>query len=239
MNVHQIYTDSPLRNYNYIVELGNGEVAVVDPIYPKLINEWLVENNRVLAVVLLSHGHHDHVAGVDELVQQHGAQIWGHKDSYKKIDRILEDGEKISTALGEMEVIETPGHTMDHLCFLFYESGKQVEIITMDTVFNAGIGNCKNGGNLDVFVETILDLNEKVEDQVILWPGHDYIENNLRFTLSIEPENEDAKELLEQVHKEGSVKFRTNFATERKVNLFLMTKDVEEIKKLRNKRDKW
>ncbi|MFG1522814.1 MBL fold metallo-hydrolase [Halobacteriovorax sp. ZH1_bin.1] len=239
MNVHQIYTDSPLRNYNYIVEMGNAEVAVVDPIYPELINEWLAANERQLAVVLLSHGHYDHVAGVEALVKEHGAQVWGHKDSFKSVDRILVDGEKIPTSLGELEVIETPGHTMDHLCFLFFESGKQVEIITMDTIFNAGIGNCKNGGNLEVFVDTILALNERVEDQVILWPGHDYIKNNLNFTLANDPDNEAAKQLLERVESEGSIGFQTNFETERRVNLFLMTNDKERIKDLRHKRDNW
>lgn len=239
MNVHQIYTDSPLRNYNYIIELGNGEVAVVDPIYPELINDWLAQNKRQLSVVLLSHGHYDHVAGVEALASEHGAQIWGHAKSFANLDRILVNGERIATPSGEFEVIETPGHTMDHLCFLFYESGRQVEIITMDTIFNAGIGNCKNGGNLDVFVETIVNLNNKVEDQVILWPGHDYIETNLRFTLSIEPDNEAAKKLLDEVHSQGSVSFQTSFATERKINLFLKTKDIQELKELRKKRDIW
>ncbi len=239
MNVHQIYTNSPLRNYNYLVELGNAEVAVVDPIYPDQINDWLKAHGRTLAVILLSHGHHDHVAGVAELKAQHGAQVWGHEDSYEKVDRILKDGEKIPTALGEFEVIATPGHTMDHLCFLFFESGKQVEVITMDTIFNAGIGNCKNGGNLDIFVKTITMLNKRIEDQVVLWPGHDYIEHNLNFTLSIDPDNKEAKELLERVHSEGSIGFETNFEIERKVNLFLKTMDEERIKELRHKRDKW
>ena len=74
---------------------NDAEVAVVDPIYPELITDWLSEHKRHLSVILLSHGHHDHVAGVDALVSKYGAQVWGHEDSFKKVDRVLRDGERI------------------------------------------------------------------------------------------------------------------------------------------------
>ena len=72
-----------------------------------------------------------------------------------------------------------------------------VAVFTGDTLFNAGVGHCRSGDG-DALYNTIVNHFHSLDDQVTVYPGHDYLENNLRFTLSIEPANIAAVAWLER-----------------------------------------
>ena len=79
----------------------------------------------------------------------------------------------------------------------------QPALFSGDTLFNAGAGNCHNGGNPEELYATFVDQLAKLPDDTRVYPGHDYIENNLRFTLAREPDNAAAKALLPEVSGPG------------------------------------
>jgi hydroxyacylglutathione hydrolase len=233
MSVHQLYTESPLENFNYFIELNETDVAVVDPLFPDQVLEWCQDNQKTLKVAIISHDHHDHVAGMMELKSHHGIELWAHESICEDypIDRRLVDGDNFEIQGGECEVLFTPGHQYNHICLLGKDDkGKHDWLITMDTVFNAGVGNCKNGGDPAVLYESIKRIGEYVDDGAMIYPGHDYIENNLKFTLDREPDNESAKKLLKLATQVGGRNVETDLGKEKEVNVFfrLDSKTIRE-----------
>jgi hydroxyacylglutathione hydrolase len=110
-------------------------------------------------------------------------------------------GEKIALDTGvELQVLDTPGHTFAHLCFLVLENSEVKAVFTGDTLFNAGVGHCRSG-DAEVLYQTISKQFHCLPDNVVVYPGHEYLENNLRFTLSLEPDNHNAQAWLERAIK--------------------------------------
>lgn len=235
--VHKFYTDSPLRNYNYLFDLNEDDVAAIDPLFPEQIESWCQSNKKTLKVILVTHEHPDHIHGLKELATKFDTEVWAHplmKAHIGHLDRELNEGDEIEVHGGSLRILHTPGHTPTHICLLFNqiinEKKKQAELVAMDTVFNAGVGHCKLGGDPKILYKTIVRLGSELEDQVILHPGHDYIEKNLSFTLTVEPDNTRAREVLAEVEKVGSLNFVTTIGLEKEINTFfrLDSKSIRE-----------
>ena len=58
-------------------------------------------------------------------------------------------------------------------------------VFSGDTLFNAGVGNCRNGGNVHDLYQTVVNIYDELDDEVIVYPGHDYLLNNLKFSKSV------------------------------------------------------
>jgi hydroxyacylglutathione hydrolase len=97
----------------------------------------------------------------------------------------------------ELEVLDTPGHTMSHVCLL-WRNGAGGKFFSGDTLFNAGAGNCHHGGHPEALYNTFSQVLSHLGDAVELYPGHDYLERNLAFTLDREPGNTEARRLLDR-----------------------------------------
>ena len=201
MKIHQVYTASELRNFTYLIELENGSAIVIDPWNESVVNRLLADNKLSLKVIINTHEHWDHIQGNEALVTQHGCEVWAHKNGQGKIpglSRHLCAGERIALGSGlELKVLDTPGHTFAHLCFLVLEQSVVKAVFTGDTLFNAGVGHCRSG-DAEVLYRTISEQFHCLSDDVLVYPGHDYLENNLRFTLSLEPHNLNAKTWLQR-----------------------------------------
>jgi hydroxyacylglutathione hydrolase len=103
-----------------------------------------------------------------------------------------------------------------------------------DTLFNAGAGNCHNGGHPEELYKTFSQQLAKLADETLIYPGHDYIENNLRFTLSREPDNRRAQEMLEKLKgQDPSRAYVSTLAVEREINTFFRLTSPSVIAKLR------
>mgnify|MGYP003687677561 CR=1 FL=1 len=89
-------------------------------------------------------------------------------------------------------------------------------MITGDTVFNGGVGNCKNGGDPHDLYQTIKSFFIPLEDSVVIYPSHDYFLTNLKFAKSIDPSNQNIDNYI----------FKTE--AERKLNKFSLTNIGQE-----------
>jgi len=236
MKVHQVYTQSVLRNFTYLIELDNKTAIVLDPWDEHIVNSLLIEKNLTLKAIINTHEHWDHVQGNLALVEQHQCEVWAHVNGQGKIPgltRTLSEGELITlNDSAQLRVLDTPGHTLAHLCFLVQLNGHSEAIFTGDTLFNAGVGHCHSGGDVDVLYNTIAEQFYTLEDHIKVYPGHEYLENNLNFTLSLEPTNQDAKEWLERVKKTDPCinPLTTTIGDEKKFNTFFRL-DNQEIRK--------
>jgi hydroxyacylglutathione hydrolase len=132
----------------------------------------------------------------------------------------------------ELEALDTPGHTMSHVCLL--SRTDQPALFSGDTLFNAGAGNCHNGGHPEALFDTFSQQLAKLRDDTLIYPGHDYIENNLRFTLSREPDNRRAQAMLEKLKgQDPSRAYVSTLAVEREINTFFRLTSPSVIAKLR------
>jgi len=98
----------------------------------------------------------------------------------------------------------------------------QPGLFSGDTLFNAGAGNCHNGGHPDELYETFERQLFSLADDTLIYPGHDYLVNNLQFTLDREPDNESARQMLSDYGgQDPDNALITMLGQERKINTFL------------------
>jgi hydroxyacylglutathione hydrolase len=233
MKIHQIFTNNVLRNYTYYIEFDNSDVIIIDPWDAKEAKKFIESKQLTLTTIINTHEHWDHTQGNQELVDKYGCEVWAHKVGQGKIpaqSRLLEPGESIRfDKETTMQVINTPGHCQAHLCFIIEHNSEPYCIFTGDILFNAGVGNCHNGGDVEDLYETICTKISTLPDSIIIYPGHDYLENNIRFTLKHEPSNTQAKLWLEKYQQVdiNDHPLTTTLADEKQINTFLRLDNKE------------
>ncbi|MCF6287756.1 MAG: hydroxyacylglutathione hydrolase [Proteobacteria bacterium] len=238
MQIHQLYTGSVLRNFTYFIELADKTAYVIDPWDAEQTNKFLEHNNLQLIGIINTHEHWDHIQGNQQLVHLHNCEVWAHANGQGKIpglSRVLRANELIHlTDSYTLQVLDTPGHSQAHLCFMILFDNHPKYIFTGDILFNAGVGNCHNGGDVEDLYATIKNHIACLPDDVIIYPGHEYLKNNLEFTLSREPNNKVAQQWLDKYTQTyvDSKPLTTTIADEREINTFLRLENQEIINNL-------
>ncbi len=237
MIVRQIWTGNAWRNFNYLIACPEtGEALAIDPLDHAKCLRLAKDEGLEITQVLNTHEHRDHTGGNEALVAATGAKLLAHagaKDRIAGIDRGLVAGDVVKVGRTvELEVLDTPGHTMCHVCLCAH--GERKALFSGDTLFNAGAGNCHNGGDPGALYETFARQLGKLPGDTQVYPGHDYIENNLRFTLDREPDNADARALLAQVGGQDPARpYVSTLAVEGRINTFFRLGSAGVIARLR------
>lgn len=171
---------------------------MIDPWDGESLLTWAEQEGVKLTGVLNTHGHHDHTRGNEALAKAGVA----HRAS-----------------LPILSAHPVPGHTMDHVAFGLIGSP---HFFPGDTLFQAGVGNCKNGGDPGVLFHTVQELGRILTDESVIHVGHDYLAKNLSFALHVEPTNSAAHARLKEL--EGQVSYELEphtWAQEKQLNPFL------------------
>ena len=237
MLVEQIWTANAARNFNYLIACGEtGEALAVDPLDHRKCLAFARDRGWQITQILNTHEHWDHTGGNRAMIAATGARLLAHanaRDAIEGIDRGLGAGDVISVGKTvELEALDTPGHTMSHVCLLSHSSTPA--LFCGDTLFNAGAGNCHNGGHPEELYETFAGQLAKLPDDVLIYPGHDYIANNLGFTLDREPDNQAAQRLLEQVgSQDPNEALVSTLGMEKEINTFFRLQSPSVIARLR------
>jgi hydroxyacylglutathione hydrolase len=101
-------------------------------------------------------------------------------------------------------------------------------------LFNAGAGNCHGGGHPEHLYHTFASQLAKLPDETLVYPGHDYITNNLSFTLDREPDNEKAAALLQDVQdQDPDQALVSTLGLEKEINTFFRLHSPAVIARLR------
>ena len=237
MIVEQIWTANAYRNFNYLIVCPEtGEALAVDPLDHKKCLAAARNKGWEITQILNTHEHGDHTGGNRAMIAATGARLLAHKNAKSKIpniDRGLAAGDVVRVGKTvELEALDTPGHTMSHVCLLSHTDTPA--LFCGDTLFNAGAGNCHNGGHPHELYATFATQLAKLPDKTRIYPGHDYIINNLNFTLDREPDNAKASELLTNVKNQdpGNALVST-LGLEKEVNTFFRLHSPTVIAKLR------
>ncbi|MDR2215888.1 MAG: MBL fold metallo-hydrolase [Nevskiaceae bacterium] len=237
MIVERLWPNTPLRNYHYLVVCAEtGDALAIDPWDADLVARIAREHGWTITQILNTHHHHDHCAGNEALRALTGATVMAHANAAATIgnvDRKLKDGDVISVGKSvEMECLDTPGHTLSHVCL--FAHADQPALFSGDTLFNAGAGNCHNGGDPDRLYETFVNRLAHLPENTRIFPGHDYLLNNLGFTLDREPDNEAAAQLRSQIQgREALAMPVTTLADEQRINTFFRLQNPEVVENLR------
>jgi hydroxyacylglutathione hydrolase len=237
MIVERIWTGNAYRNFNYLIACPEtGEALAIDPLdHEKTLNTARARGWRITQV-LNTHEHHDHTGGNAQVVAATGAKLIAHHKAGGRIagvDRGVKAGDVIKVGRTvDLECLDTPGHTLCHICLRSHTD--RPALFSGDTLFNAGAGNCHNGGDPDELYTTFVKQLAALPGDTLVYPGHDYIENNLRFTLSREPDNAAAHERLPTVTNHDPAKSAvTTLAEEKTFNTFFRLTSPTVIAKLR------
>jgi hydroxyacylglutathione hydrolase len=223
MIVERIWTGNAYRNYNYLIACPQtGEALAIDPLdSEKCLNTARVKGWQITQI-LNTHEHHDHTGGNEAVVAATGAKVIAHHMAAGKIagmDRGVKAGDIIKVGKHiELECLDTPGHTMCHICLRSHTD--EPALFSGDTLFNAGAGNVHNGGDVGALYATFVEQLALLPGNTRVYPGHDYLENNLKFTLAREPGNEAARKLLPAAVGKDPAPEVTTLDQEMEINTF-------------------
>lgn len=237
MIIEQIWTANAYRNFNYLIACPEtGEAMAIDPLDHKKCLAAAKNAGWDITQVLNTHEHGDHTGGNKAVIAATGAKLLAHanaKDSIPGMDRGLSAGDVIRVGKTvELETLDTPGHTMSHVCLLSHTDTPA--LFCGDTLFNAGAGNCHNGGHPNELYHTFASQLAKLPDTTQVYPGHDYITNNLEFTLDREPDNARAKSLLADIgNQDPGQAMVTTLGLEKEINTFFRLHSPSVIARLR------
>lgn len=238
MLVEQVWTNNAYRNFNYLVACAEtGDALAIDPLDVRKCLDAAGKHGWTITQILNTHEHGDHTGGNEALVRETGARVIAHRDAGKRIAGGIDQGVSAGDVIRvgstvELECLDTPGHTMCHICLLAHSDTPA--LFSGDTLFNAGAGNCHNGGHPEALYETFATQIHRLDDATLVYPGHDYLANNLRFTLDREPGNQAAERLLgKYADQDPANAFVTTVADERDINTFFRLDSKTVIERLR------
>ncbi len=211
--------------------------AVVDPGDAAPVIAWLEQNpSWVLGDILVTHHHHDHVGGVEQLKKLTGAKVYGPaNENIPARDVDLQDNDRITVLGLDFAVYAVPGHTLGHIAY--YHQGV---LLCGDTLFAAGCGRLFEGTPEQM--HTSLERLAALPADTLVYCTHEYTQSNLKFAQAVEPHNDDIAERVAQVAQlraRGEMTLPSNLALEKRTNPFLRTSETSVKQKAdeRNGRD--
>lgn len=186
---------NPFQENTYVVYDETNEAIIIDAGCYTLPDVEKVENfisskNLVVKYLITTHGHIDHILGIDSLRNIYKVKCLAHGgdipliqtapthalmfglifEKSPEIDTLVEEGDKITFGNSTFEVIHTPGHSMGGVC---YYSPKQKILFSGDTLFRGSIGRTDlMGGNYEALIASITHKLLTLGDDVVVYPGH-------------------------------------------------------------------
>jgi len=182
MKIEQIYTGCLAQGAYYIE--SNGEAVIIDPLRDtKAYTDRANASGAKIKYILETHFHADFVSGHLDLQVYTGATIvFGPNAKTEFISHIATDGEILQVGSCTIEVLHTPGHTMESTCYLLRdENGKQVAVFTGDTLFIGDVGRpdlAQKAGELTkedlagYLYDSLRNKLMPLENDITVYPAH-------------------------------------------------------------------
>ena len=186
------YIAGPVQANNYLVYDENSKEAVLIDCsdYVQEIVDVVKKENLKVKAILLTHGHFDHVLGINSMKEALGAKAYVHHgdeeqvehtseimmmfglpfnlDINPKLDGTLKNINNLTLGTQKVEIIETAGHTPGCVCYLI-----ENVLFSGDTLFQGSVGRTDlPGGDFSQLRHSIKDVLFKLDDNIIVYPGH-------------------------------------------------------------------
>jgi len=219
-------------NYMYlIVDRGTMKAFVVDPVEPESVMKEVKDQKVELVGILTTHHHWDHAGGnkkLVELVSGEGGKlaVYGGDDRIEGLTNKIGQDDKINLGSLEIDCLFTPCHTSGHICYYIKSENSETQkpaVFTGDTLFVAGCGRFFEG-TPEQMHEALIGKLGNLPNDTFVFCGHEYTVNNLKFALSVEPNNEHAQDKISWARDQRSEMTPTVPSTigeEKKINPFM------------------
>jgi hydroxyacylglutathione hydrolase len=175
-------------NFGVLVhDPDSGATAAVDAPEAPPVEAALRATGWRLTDILVTHHHHDHTGGIEELKQRHRCRVVAPEaeaDGIPEVDETVREGAEVRVGALAARVIETPGHTAGHISYVF--PADKLAFVG-DTLFSIGCGRVIEG-TPEMMWQSLLKLRGLPDDTQI-YCGHEYTLANIRFAKTIEPGN--------------------------------------------------
>ena len=201
--------------------------VIVDPGQAQPVIDFLEMKRLNLDAILVTHHHFDHIEGVLPLKAKYpNVNVYGPRgDQIEGLDKHVSEGDRfiLTEIKQEISVLETPGHTLDHLTYVC-----NGHIFCGDTLFSAGCGRLFEGTPAQMYLSFQKLL--AFPDKSLLYGGHEYTLSNIAFARHIEPDNlilkqEEAR--IKALCESNTPSLPTSIALEKKINPFVRVNEAD------------
>ncbi|WP_312203090.1 hydroxyacylglutathione hydrolase [Kosakonia cowanii] len=214
-------------NYIWVLSEDDGRCLIVDPGEAAPVLRAIEEHQWQPEAILLTHHHNDHVGGVQALRDAFpDVVVYGPAETqHKGTTQIVAEGDTVTVLGQDFSVFATPGHTLGHICFFSFPY-----LFCGDTLFSGGCGRLFEGTATQMY-QSFCKINALPDDTVICC-AHEYTLGNMKFAVSVLPEDAEVQEYYKKVSELRAKNEKTLpviLKNERKINLFLRTEDADLI----------
>ncbi|MFY0691487.1 MAG: hydroxyacylglutathione hydrolase [Paracoccaceae bacterium] len=219
------YFQFPYGSDNYAVlvhDPASGATACVDAGDASAVLSALESTGWTLSELWITHHHGDHTAGLAEVKAATGAKVLG-PEGIAGVDQVLKGGDSFTFAGQSVELLHTPGHTLDMLNF---HIPSQAVVFTGDTLFVMGCGRVFEG-TPDMMWESLQKLMA-LPPETTIYCSHEYTAANAKFALSIDGSNAALQARAAEItalRAKGEPTVPTRLSTELETNPFLRPMD--------------
>ncbi|WP_252145278.1 hydroxyacylglutathione hydrolase [Yokenella regensburgei] len=217
-------------NYIWVLSDEEGRCVIVDPGDAAPVLAAIREHQWQPEAILLTHHHHDHVGGVKELRQHFpGVVVYGPAETQDKgTTVVVKEGDEVNVLGHKFSILATPGHTLGHICFFSFPY-----LFCGDTLFSGGCGRLFEGTATQMY-QSLQKINALPDDTLICC-AHEYTLANMKFSLSILPQDKAINDYYHKVNElrtKNQITLPVILKNERKNNLFLRINDIDLIKEI-------
>ncbi len=213
-------------NYFWLLQPDESKplAYIFDPGDASAVKHQLQDRGLGLAGIIITHHHWDHTDGIDELVSDFNAPVYGPRsDKIPQVDHVLTEGDRLTLPPLTLKVLETPGHTLDHISY-WLRTPEQDWLFCADTLFAGGCGRMFEGSP-EQFLHSLKRL-KALPEQTQVCCSHEYTLDNLRFAQAAEPDNQAIDERLAREsdkRRRGQPTLPSTIGLEKQTNPFLRT----------------
>ncbi len=221
-------------NYIWVLSEDDGRCLIVDPGEAAPVLRAIKEHQWQPEAILLTHHHNDHVGGVQALREAFpDVVVYGPAETqHKGATRVVAEGDTVTVLGQDFSVFATPGHTLGHICFFSFPY-----LFCGDTLFSGGCGRLFEGTAMQMY-QSFCKINALPDDTMICC-AHEYTLGNMKFAVSILPQDAEVQEYYKKVSELRAKNENTLpviLKNERKINLFLRTEDTDLIEVINQER---
>lgn len=214
-------------NYFWLLQPNPEDPAayILDPGDAEPVLAALAQLRLRLAGIIITHHHWDHTGGIDALLAQHSVPVYGPASTrIPQITHSLNEGDTLELPDLSLDVIAVPGHTLDHIAYLYKgnDRNNSIKLFCGDALFAGGCGRMFEGSPVQMW-DSLQKLRD-LPDLTQVYCSHEYTQANLEFALKVEPDNQLLQRRLLEVRglrQAGQSTVPSTIGVEKDTNPFL------------------
>ena len=237
-------------NYTYLAICDEtNHAAIIDAPEEDPVVKRVEATGVEVKLILSTHHHFDHSKANPELAERYGVPVYGHVSDAERLPGMtdgIDEGDKIEVGNQSARILFIPSHTSGHVAYVFDDAKA---VFTGDMLFAAGCGRLFEG-NAQMMYDALCIKLAALPDDTLVYCGHEYTESNLKFALTIEPENGEIKERYAKVRETrakaaadwhdatpAEMTIPSSIGEEKATNPFMRAEDAEDLGRIRTLKD--